>query len=392
MSRESSALQVELWSEARWRSSRAEYDALHEQSSADRLFLSWDWLTLWWESLVPRTDGDVLQMLAAREGGKLVGMMPVFRDIAQRRRLRYRVANLLGGCVRQARGVFSEYLDVVALPGRENEVRRECVSKLLGIERYSEVAVATTPGFEDWSAVFRLHGRWRGGYVRTIDHMTSYQADLAQGFEAYLDSLGANARRSIFNLRKRLQTHGEVHFERVASADRTEGLEILNGLHRQRWGTPAFGPMTTGLQQALMHAWRDTDRVQMSKLNVAGKTVSMLHDLRVGGVQYNIQMGFDPTFDASLSLGLLHLGYAMEAAADDGVATYDFLAGKGRVADYKKRIASRSRQLASVQYFHSPLLSMAFRVHDGLRRLQRTKVQVAEPPASGARRPQSPQS
>jgi len=388
LSRERSRLQVEIWNESQWRSSRAEYDALLAQSSADRLFLSSDWLTLWWESLAPQSDGDVLHMLAARDGGTLVGLMPVFRDIARRQGLRYRVANLLGGCVRQARGVFSEYLDIVALPGRETDVRNACVGALLRLEDYSEIAVATTPAYEDWYAVFRRYGRWRGGYVRVIDHMTSYQADLGSGFEAYLESLSANARRSIFNLRKRLQTHGQIQFERVASADWSTGLEILNGLHRQRWGSPAFGPMTTRLQQQLMQAWSDTGRVQMSKLNVDGKTVSMLHDLRLGNIQYNIQMGFDPNFDSSLSLGLLHLGYAMETAAAEGVATYDFLAGTGRVADYKKRIANHSRQLASVQYFHGPVVSMVFRAHDYLRRLRRAKAPVLLPnpaPASSTK-------
>jgi len=363
-------LHIEVWNEDRWRAGRAEYEALLARSRSNRLFLSWDWLTLWWESLTPRQDGDALQVLAVRSGGELIGIMPVFRSVASRRGLRYRVANLLGGCVRQARGVFSEYLDVVALAGREPEVRNACVDTLLRTDGYSEISVATSPAFEEWEAVFRARGRWRGAYVRVIDRMTSYQADLSSGFVSYLESLSANARRSVYNLRKRLQSHGEVRLEQIDPGGQEQGLEDLNDLHRQRWGTPAFGPMTARLQRNLIEVWRGTGRVRMSRLLVAGRTVSMLHDLRIGDIQYNIQMGFDPAFDSSLSLGLLHLGYGMEQAAADGVATYDFLAGKGRVADYKKRIASRSCQLASVQYFHGPLLSTAFRVHDCLRRLR----------------------
>ena len=68
--------------------------------------------------------------------------------------------------------------------------------------------------------------------------------------------------------------------------------------------------------------------------------------------------------DSSISVGLLHLGYAMEQASRDGVHCYDFLAGTGRTTDYKKRIASRSIDVVSVQYLTSPLVAGMFRAYD----------------------------
>ena len=64
--------------------------------------------------------------------------------------------------------------------------------------------------------------------------------------------------------------------------------------------------------------------------------VSVLYDVRKGARQYNIKMGFDPNFSSQVSLGLIHLGYAMERAAERGVASYDFLAGPGRTSDFKR--------------------------------------------------------
>jgi CelD/BcsL family acetyltransferase involved in cellulose biosynthesis len=75
-------------------------------------------------------------------------------------------------------------------------------------------------------------------------------------------------------------------------------------------------------------------------------------------------MGFDPSFGRRLSLGLLHLGYAMEAAAEQQVGTYDFLAGAGLRSDYKRHLSQASRRLSCVQVLRGYLLPPLYRWHD----------------------------
>ena len=91
--------------------------------------------------------------------------------------------------------------------------------------------------------------------------------------------------------------------------------------------------------------------------------VSVLYDIRKGRHQYNISMGFDPCF-ARLSLGLIHLGYAMEAAAELHVSTYDFLAGTGQRSDYKRHLSQAHRSLSCVQVLRGYLLPSLYRWHD----------------------------
>ncbi len=58
------------------------------------------------------------------------------------------------------------------------------------------------------------HAPPRHHYVRELDRGVSYQANLAQGFAAYLQGLGQSTRRSVWNLRRRLvQESGAVQFE-----------------------------------------------------------------------------------------------------------------------------------------------------------------------------------
>ena len=65
--------------------------------------------------------------------------------------------------------------------------------------------------------------------------------------------------------------------------------------------------------------------------------------MRKGARQYNIKMGFDPALSNRLSFGLIHFGYAMEAAAERGTTAYDFLAGPGRNHDFKPNLAQVKR-------------------------------------------------
>jgi CelD/BcsL family acetyltransferase involved in cellulose biosynthesis len=105
----------------------------------------------------------------------------------------------------------------------------------------------------------------------------------------------------------------------------------------------------------------------LSRLRVGGQVVSVLYDIRKGARQYNISMGFDPTFGRKLSLGLLHLGYAMEAAAERQVRTYDFLAGSGLHSDYKRHLSQAGRRLSCVQVLRGHLLPSLYRWHDRMR-------------------------
>jgi CelD/BcsL family acetyltransferase involved in cellulose biosynthesis len=92
--------------------------------------------------------------------------------------------------------------------------------------------------------------------------------------------------------------------------------------------------------------------------------VSVLYDIRKGSRQYNIKLGFDPAIERSFSLGLIHFGYAIEAACDDGIATYDFLAGRGRKTDYKSHLGQVRQDLVTVQLLKGPALSRLYRWYD----------------------------
>jgi CelD/BcsL family acetyltransferase involved in cellulose biosynthesis len=361
------ALTLRRWSIADWLASESAWSRLLAHSRADALFLSWDWLTLWWHCFAGELAA-VPEILAFYRGSELVGVAPLYR----RRVVRIRVlpatsVQLIGVSWRDPGQVISEYLDIVATAAETDTVRRACAGVLLGERTWTEWVIGFTAASRQWCDVFARTEPGQNRYVREVDPFVSYQADLGRGFDGYVRSLGQSTRRSVWNLRRRLARQGRVSFELLPAEEIDSGFSDLNRLHQLRWRQPAFAG--TGLEFHTRLARRLVGRgeLAMSRLRVGGQVVSVLYDLRKGVRQYNISMGFDPGFDSRVSLGLLHLGYAMEAAAERQVATYDFLAGSGQRSDYKSHLSQVRRNLSCVQVLRGYLLPSLYRWHDRVR-------------------------
>ena len=160
----------------------------------------------------------------------------------------------------------------------------------------------------------------------------------------------------------------KVRFETLPAEEIDTGFNDLNRLHRLRWKTQAFAGSRLAFHSSLARRLAARGELVVTRLRVGDEVVSVLYDVRRGGCQYNISMGFDPAFDRKVSLGLLHLGYAMEAAAEESrVATYDLLAGRGQRSDYKRNLSQRCRELSCVQVLRGHVLPPLYRWHDRAR-------------------------
>jgi hypothetical protein len=321
-------------------------------------------LTLWWHCFADELAA-VPEILAFYRGGDLVGVAPFYRRRVTRGGvLPATSVQLMGVSWRHPGHLISEYLDIVATTAETDTVRRACARVLLGERTWTEWVIGFTAASRQWCDVVARTEAGQHRYVRDVDPLVSYQADLSHGFEGYLRSLGQSTRRSVWNLRRRLARQGNVSFELLAPEEIDGGFSDLNRLHQLRWQQPAFAGTVLEFHSRLARRLTSRGELSLSRLRVGGQVVSVLYDLRKGVRQYNISMGFDPSFGRRVSLGLLHLGYAMEAAAEREVSTYDFLAGSGQHSDYKSNLSQTRRNLSCVQVLRGYLLPPLYRWHD----------------------------
>ena len=377
-----SALITRQWSIQEWLASESAWDSLLTRSNADALFLSWHWLTHWWH-YYGGTLGLIPDILAFYRGDNLVGLAPLYRRLVVRAGIvRTRSVQVIGLSWRDPVPLISEYLDVIASPEDLDAVRNECMRVLLDQPAWTELVIGLTAAGGEWRDAFSRRVPSRGHYARELDRLVSYHADLAQGFAAYLKDLGQSTRRSVWNLRRRLaEEHGEVRFEFLAPEEIDSGFSDLNRLHRLRWNTPAFAGERLEFHKAFAARLAARGELAFTRLRVAGNVVSVLYDIRKGTRQYNMKMGFDPAFTTRLSLGLVHFGYAMEAASERGITLYDFLAGPGQSFDFKRNLGQIRRDLSCVQMLRGRVLPTIYRWRDRARALRNEGAQHSAQPA-----------
>jgi hypothetical protein len=156
------ALTVRRWSIAEWLASESAWSELLARSSGDALFLSWEWLTLWWQCFAG-VLAAVPEILAFYRGGALVGVAPFYRRRVTRGGLLPATSVQLMGMSWRDPGYrisISEYLDIVATPAETDTVRRACARVLLGERRWtmcllgaSSISTSTCVMSILWSAI-----------------------------------------------------------------------------------------------------------------------------------------------------------------------------------------------------------------------------------------------
>jgi CelD/BcsL family acetyltransferase involved in cellulose biosynthesis len=355
------SLTIRRWSADEWHAQHAAWDELLARSASDRLFLSSGWLTTWWRWFGRSRE---LHVLGVYRGTELVGAAPLYRQTTTRRMMPVRSLQFIGTAWRDPQALISEYMDFIALRGLEREVRGTLLDHLLAEGGWSELLVGYGRDPEAWLSALADSPVAAGTYVRTTEHCVSHQADLSGGFSGYLKQLGQSTRRSLYHLRRRLASPENVQLEHVAAHEMESAFEEFNVLHQRRWGQPAFTRDRLAFHVELARTLEPRGEVAFSRLRVDGHTVSMLYDLRKGSRQYNLKMAFNPDTERRFSLGLIHLGYAMERAANDGIGTYDFLAGPGQRTDFKGHLSQAREPLATVQLVRGSFLPRLYRWYD----------------------------
>lgn len=346
-----------------------EWQQLLDASDADPLFLSWHWMYDWWQRF--QRPGDRLRLLAAYRGDRLVGLAPLYQ--ARTRYLRgllpVQRLQFLGTGIRRSAGLRSEYLAFILDREQRDAGLAALLGKLRELDGWQEACFQDVP--EEDPLTGDLHTL---GKRRELDRQRAYPIDTRGRFEDYLAALGRNTRLKLYNRRKLLNSLGQVELRRAANDDLDALIDCLNRFDRTRFGHDSTINEAT---RAQLHALaRNRPGLSVSRhssfLLLDGEPLSVVINITLGARIYNMQLGFRPDFHKKISLGTLHLGYAIEQAFNDpDIECFDLLLGDGKNSNYKRHLTDLSREAASWQVMRSPLLKTLFAINDTGKRLLR---------------------
>lgn len=314
------------------------------------VFQSQAWQSAWWDTwgdepgfrLVRPWDGEVSGLYESRY--RLKGILPV------------RSLQFVGTSYRNLRTPRTEYNRFCPSAMRGRDLLTEMV-QVLEKQPWTEVVFNDLlSGSEELSALVTIAATHKWAFrINAADE--GYAVDTRDSFEAYLASLGANSRLRLYNRRKLLEGEGEVRLETAWPSGTEQFFTVLNRFHRARWKKDCVTERSLAFHRTfLTRLEQEGGEPMLSMLLCDGNVVSVLYNVWYKGVVYNIQAGFDEQFHKKLSLGSLHLGYAIEDAfqrSDTG--RFDFLAGEGKNEDYKSRFATENYQFISVMLVKSLL-------------------------------------
>ncbi len=217
----------------------------------------------------------------------------------------------------------------------------------------------------DAEANARALAQAAGCYVAVQKREPAYSVQSAS-LDAWLGSLGANTRLAYYNRRSRLGEYGKISFYDYPLAECETFFAQLNAFHMKRWGPPCYSAdsrrFMANFGERLVS---DGGRLVMQSMKVDDEIVSVLFDVIWQGRRYNFQSGFAENRFPKIALGALHMGYGIEAAITAG-QVYDFMAGQGKHANYKEKIADTCINISSLVLARG-LLKPLYMIRDRLK-------------------------
>jgi hypothetical protein len=376
--------------EEEWTENPRDWDALLARSSSDPLFMSAAWQSNWWRQwrTVLGLESCVVGVYRKQQ---LVGLAPLYRRSKRLASgLRVVELHLMGNAWGVAPTVRTEYLSTI--------IDRSCAAEVAD-------ALAAAMNRMRWDRmVVRDHVRgMQPEPWFKVQGATAVRRKMEEGviidttgpFDGWLRTLGRHTRLKAYNRRRYLERSGRpVDF--LTLEDPVVALELLNGFHRGRWGRPVFTGPGLRFHLDLLETLPANARMRFSALRIEGEIRSVLYDLQVDGRTYNLQAGFQEDYDPKVSLGTLHLGFALEQAFEDPtVQSYDLLAGSGKQEFYKHHFRGRRVQFETYQFARHPLLRLPLAAYlalpDALVRAARRplarRLRLTTTPRGGENRP-----
>ncbi|WDT76750.1 MAG: GNAT family N-acetyltransferase [Candidatus Manganitrophus sp.] len=317
--------------------SKADWERLFAQSSAQNPFLSWEWMAAWWRHL----GAGKLHLLFVRRQGALIGIAPFYQREIRLGGISFRALSFLGD-----EAVGSDHLDFLSRKGCEDEVAEVVVQAWLRDRRGWDFIALRHMAEESPHADRFLRLTERGWRVQRREGEVCPYLPLAPTWEAFLNRLSASMRYTVRRKIRNLEKGHRVEF--IAIDDLHEGrpaMERLLALHQKRWGdrggSDAFvSEIKLPFHRETAEAFFQQGTARLFFLKADGETVAALYGFILGQRFFYYQAGFDPAWKGK-SVGMVLMAKCIEAAISQGWSEFDFLRGP---EEYKSHWTSDRRQ------------------------------------------------
>ncbi len=337
-------------------------------------FRSWDWQVAWWRHY-GRAPGRRLHLLACFEGERLIGLLPLYRRLTAQGR----VLRPLG-----SGEVCSEYLGLLAAPGRASEVAERMVDALSGlgaasgqgtIARTWDLLLLDSQDASDDGLLQIVAGLsrrrhptetrpgavcWRLTVPDDPEHRCGTAEYEETRFEGFLRQVARGHRHRLRKAERRGATPDYQVHRAVDEASLAEGFAILVELHQRR--RAHFGQAGMFSRRRFLAFHRDATRAMLASgqlwlawLTFRGTPVAAYYCLADGTVLYGYQSGLNPDY-LDEEPGRILLLRMLRQAVREGYGALDLLRGN---EPYKSHLSAEPQSSLNVVVGNRTLLGRA---------------------------------
>jgi CelD/BcsL family acetyltransferase involved in cellulose biosynthesis len=325
----SSGIQVRWISKpAEWKELEETWNELLSNSSADALFLCWEWIDTWLE--VYGNEGTWIILTALDGDGKLLGIAPMMIDRGAGKFGKHLRRLLLVG---QKADTASEYLDWILRHGSEEKVAAAFCDFIL-VKLADRWDILQFQAMREDSATIQFISHAfakRGVQVSTHRVTAAPYVSLPPTWDEFL-----SRRSSTFRQRWNKFHREHAVIVRVVGQDFSvaEGMETLRRLNALRWGDERrsfLSPSYVRFHDKVAARFHQKNQLLMLLLEVDAQIVAGRYDFAYAGKGWCFQGGWLPECE-KLRPGRTMMAYQMRCCIERGLLEYDFLGGD---ASYK---------------------------------------------------------
>lgn len=323
---------------------------------------SFAWSRTWWKHFGEGDTAKQLKILLVESETDVIGIAPLFVE-------EIRLAGI--PIVRRAAFIgreTSDYLDVLARPGREGQVAGEIAEYLAGMT--PTVDVIQLEDMPDSSSVRSPLDRAIEGLMRDGRMFVNEQCPrtfLRGTWEETLAGFAINHRREINRRRRNMSKSYAVEFEMTADAAAVRhDMEEFIAMHQRRWNVSGHLGVFADEQSAEFHKdiacqFFQKGWLALSFLRLNGARVAANYGFRYGDAIAIYLTGVGEAGDAwKLSPGRVLMGYCMEEAIRSGAAVFDFMRG---TEQYKYEFDAKDVPNWTILRFRSRNAALRFKAH-----------------------------
>ena len=319
------------------------WNDLLDESANDNIFLTWEWLYSWWETY--SKGKELYTLLFYGNNGHFIGIAPFYITYEKILGIPIRVLKLIG-----SEEVCSEYLDVIALKDRRNEVINSIADYLLmNITDYDIFYFKDICEGSIIKDVSILMQRSENIVCKNKIRTTNPFILLPENGNVFYENLSSNGRRAIKDIirrEKKLSNNHEVSYLTVNGEKDLEAFfEIFVTLHQKLWESRGLPGMFKRKRFVQFHSviakrFAENDWVRLYFISINGKPVASLYGFVYQDKFYYYQSGFDPDW-RMCGVGKILVNHTIQEAIRNKLKEYDFLRGEG---SYKYDFTEQFRQ------------------------------------------------